>query len=298
MWNISGWRKAAAACALGLPIMLTACAGDDSPQNFPPLTYTALSQLHLNVAHIDIVDQAPAGSTPGDISGRAPTPPDQALQEMARDRLVASGEDGNATFTITRATILHEPGGTLQGDMDVHIDVLTPNGQHSGYAQAHVSRTLNPGDQDPESRSVLYSLTSQMMQDMNVELEYQIKKSLSDWLVDAGGAPLNNAVQQQSLTGGPGTAPPTPPASDAATLAPPVDAGVSGTAVEQANAPQPDSGTPTTATPAATPPTTPPAAPSQPDAIFPTGGDDVTPVAAPQVHSPKAGVLQLPHSRN
>lgn len=257
-----------------LPLMLAGCADDDTTQNFPPLTYTYLSQLHLNVSRIDIVDHAPPGSEAGDISAKAPTTPDQALQEMARDRLIASGSDGTATFTITHASILHEPGGTLKGDMSVHVEVQSPIGAKAGYAEAHVSRSMSPGDQDPESRPVLYALTSQLMQDMNVELEFQVKKSLKDWLVDAGGAPLEGAIQQQNLTGD--TPAETPPAtSDTAPDAPSAQS---------------------SAIPAST--ATAKKTPAAPDAVFPTGDDDSdTPATdSPEVkaRSPQPGVLKLP----
>jgi len=249
-----------------LPLLATlpGCGGDDAtPKTFPALNYTYLGQLHLNVARIDQVDLAPAGSTPGDLSAQAPTPPDQALSRMAQQRLVASGGSGSATFTITSANITRGQDGALHGVMAVHIDILTPDGQHAGYAQAQVSRTMNTGTPgDDVSQQTLYDLTSQMMQDMNVELEFQVRRSLKDWLVDAGGAPIEGAIQQQSLdTPGAQTTPPAPatPPAQPAPAAPPA---------------QP----------------TPAAAPQIPDAIFPTGGD--TP--APQQKSPQPGTLHLP----
>ncbi|ETC97809.1 hypothetical protein P792_12565 [Asaia sp. SF2.1] len=232
--------------------------------------------MHLNVAHIEVVDSAPSGSTPGDISAKAPTPPQQALEQMARDRLIASGSEGNGTFTITKASILHAPGGTLLGELEAHVDLSAPSGGRAGYALAHITRSLNPGDKDPESRAVLYDLTTQMMQDMNVELEFQIKKSLHDWLVDASGAPLPGAITQQDI--GPGTALPAPAATSAVT---------------NATAPVAAPAT-TSATPAASVKS---AAPQEPDAIFPLGDDASSasaPAATPAVKSPKPGTLSLP----
>ncbi|MBU2653946.1 hypothetical protein [Acidomonas methanolica] len=275
-------RFLVACCALLLPLGLASCADDEAEQNFPPLTYTYLSQLHLNVGRIGIVDQSPPGTVPGDISAKSPVPPQQALEEMARDRLIASGVEGSATFTITRASILHEPGGTLQGDLNVQVSILTPTGAPAGYAEAHVSRTMNPGDRDPESRAVLYDFTSQMMQDMNVELEYQIKKTLHDWLVDATGAPLDQTIQQQSLTSSTRDAAGASPAGETAA---PVPAMPEATPAETAR----------------------PAASALPDAVFPTGAPEAAPSPSDQsatqdaasqtvAHSPKPGTLALPAS--
>ncbi|MCQ9155298.1 hypothetical protein [Acidomonas methanolica] len=278
-------RLLAACCALLLPLGLASCADDEAEQNFPPLTYTYLSQLHLNVGRISIVDQSPPGTVPGDISANAPVPPQQALEEMARDRLIASGVEGSAAFTITRASILHEPGGTLQGDLSVQVSILTATGAPAGYAEAHVSRTMNPGDRDPESRAVLYDFTSQMMQDMNVELEYQIKKTLHDWLVDATGAPLDQTIQQQSLTSS---------TRDAAG-SPPPDASPAGSS-PTGSSPDGETAAPVSAMPEAAPAgTAKPAASALPDAVFPTGAPEAAP-SQTVAHSPKPGTLALPAS--
>lgn len=260
---------------------LTAC-GDSEPQSFAPLDYAYLSKMHLNVAHLEIVDSAPSGSVPGDISGKAPTTPQQALEQMARDRLIASGSEGSGTFTITKASILHAPGGTLLGELEAHIDVSAPAGGRAGYALARITRSLNPGDKDPESRSVLYDLTSQMMQDMNVELEFQIKKSLHDWLVDASGAPLQGAIQQQDI--GPKTA--VAAASASSAVAPSI---TTANAPVASTAPGSVSGMPSGGSTASATRT----APQEPDAIFPLG-DDATAPAAPAAKSPQPGVLSLP----
>ncbi|WP_025885236.1 hypothetical protein [Asaia prunellae] len=256
----------------GISPLLTACGGNE-PQSFAPLDYSYLSKMHLNVAHIEVVDTAPPGSVPGDISGKAPTPPQQALEQMARDRLIASGTEGSGTFTITKASILHAPGGMLMGELEAHVDLSAPSGGRAGYALAHITRNLNPGSKDPESRAVLYDLTSQMMQDMNVELEFQIKKSLHDWMVDASGAPLPGAIQKQDI--GPGS-----------------------TVVTPANAPLASSSSvgSISATPASLPAAkASPATPQEPDAVFPLGDDAGTErPSAPPVKSPQPGVLALP----
>jgi len=317
---ISPWRAAprllrqTAACvpAAFLALSLTALSGCDSgdaPANFAPLHYEYLSRFQLNVASLQIVDNAPPGTVPGDISGRSPTPPDQALQQMAHDRLAAAGSAGTAIFSIDQASILHAPGGTLQGSMDVHLDITLPNGQHAGFAEAKVTRAYKPDDAsgDADSPAALYTITTQMMNDMNVELELQVRRSLRDWLVDAGGTPVGGAIQQQTL-GAPGAPDAAPPVGMVAGA--PVVAGAP-PATDMTNAPMsqaaqseiaPAAPTDTAAAQQPAAPAVPaaPAAPAVPDAIFPTGaGGDSTattaaPAPAPQQMSPKPGVLRLP----
>ncbi|GBQ09680.1 hypothetical protein [Swaminathania salitolerans] len=264
---------------------LIAC-GDSEPQSFAPLDYAYLSKIHLNVAHMEIVDAAPPGSTAGDISGKAPTSPQQALERMARERLIPSGTEGNGTFTITKASILHAPGGTLLGELEAHIDLSAPAGGRAGFAQARITRSLNPGNKNPESPSVLYDLTAQMMQDMNVELEFQIKKSLRDWLVDASGVPIAGTIQQQDI--GPNAPLAAAPVASPAT-------GSAASPVTGENAPfangASSNGTPSHVTPASS-------APTQPDAIFPLGDPGDEGVSQPSARSPQPGVLTLPASHS
>lgn len=268
---------------LACPLLPLAACSDGPPPNFAPLRYDYLPVLRLNVATINIVDNGQPGAIPGDISGHAPTPPDQALRQMATDRLMAAGTTGGAVFTIDRASILHQPGGTLEGQMDVHLDVSSPNGQHAGYAEAHVRRTFSStasdSDGNADSPANLYAITSQMMKDMNVELEFQVRHHLTDWLVDTAGT-SPNAIQQQQL-GLPGTPDAAAvPATPAAITAAP-------TAASAAAAQAP-------ATPVAPAPA-PAVVPSEPNAIFPTGGPaSDSPTPAPREKSPQPGYLTLP----
>lgn len=273
---------------LACPLLPLAACSDGPPPNFAPMRYDYLPVLRLNVATINIVDNGQPGTVPGDISGHAPTPPDQALHQMATDRLMAGGSTGGAVFTIDRASILHQPGGTLEGQMDVHLDVSSPNGQRQGYAEAHVRRTFSStasdSDGNADSPANLYAITSQMMKDMNVELEFQVRHHLTDWLVDTAGT-TPSAIQQQQLglPGSPEAA--AAPATASLAPAPTVDA--------PAAAAAPAAPAPAVPVPAAPAPA---AVPSEPNAIFPTGGPatDSSAAPAPRVKSPQPGYLTLP----
>ncbi len=199
-------RLAFAAVTACLP--LVACGGGDKPAPvFAPADYGYLPKLRLLVGAITVEDHAATG--PEDLAPTAPLPPDQALQQMAHDRLVAAGNSGTGVFTIDQASIDSGGGGALDGHLAVHLDITTGNGGHAGYAEAHVSRRFVPGadTSDAGTRAQLYQLTEQMMQDMNVELEYQVRRSLRDWLVDASGAPVTAGVDQQALPPPDGGAP-------------------------------------------------------------------------------------------
>jgi hypothetical protein len=174
---------------LALPLAIAGCGGDEPPpENFAPLHYEYLRQLRLNVGSIEVQDHsAPAGD--GDVSSQAPMAPAQALVQMAHDRLFAAGLTGQAVFTIDQASIVRGPDGTLNGQMAVHLDVFTTGGTRAGYAEARVARQHVPGSDEENLRSVLYDMTKQMMADMNVELEYQLRRSMAAWLVAGSDVP-------------------------------------------------------------------------------------------------------------
>jgi hypothetical protein len=199
-------RRAAAACCLTvlLPALLAACVSGEAARRdaFPPLRYDYLTPLHLNVAAVEVGPGfVPARGGPAAL---LPIPPAETLQQMARDRLRADGSSGRAVFVVDDASLTPVPGG-LSGSMAVHLDILTGDGRRAGYAEARVSQVYY--GPTGNIRAVAYDLVKQMMDRMNVELEFQVKRTLRDWLQETGTAPPPATVQQQEL-GPPGAAPP------------------------------------------------------------------------------------------
>ncbi len=191
-------RVVANGFAAGLfALSLWGCSDDGGPvaQSFPPLHYEYLSPIRLNIATVDVANQADAADD--DLAQQSPMPPETALERMARDRLVAAGPSGTATFTITEASITRGAGGALTERLSVHLDIASADGARAGYAEAHVTRRAT-GD-DTSSPAALYDLTRLAMQDMNVEFEYQVRHSLHDWIVS--GDAVEAPVQQAPLEG-------------------------------------------------------------------------------------------------
>lgn len=315
--------------ALVLPALLAGCASEQQPTHFAPLRYDYLSQLNLNVSTLSVVDNTVTHPVEGDIGPRAPTPPAQAVRQMVQDRLAAASNNGStAQFVIDRASILHNSGGTLNGQIDVHLNILNPGGTQAAHAEAHVSSIVHPdlskGDADRPAN--LYEITQNMMQRMNVELEYQVRHSLSAWLVDAGGTPVGSAIQTQQL-GKPGESTPAAVTTPAATMVAPATAAAASTVpavtapasttaepasptTEPANAPittpkvdVPDITTPKVDVPSVDTPhstATPTPSSSEPDPVFPAGeGDDsASPSEKPKTLSPKPSYLKVPTQKS
>jgi len=169
--------------SLLLPFLLAACG--DEPVVYKPLRYEYLRPIDLNVKAIDIEQRfVPAGVAP-DISGQSPVDPVATLRQMGEDRLKPLGGSGRAIFSISDASLIRRED-LIRGSLEVTVEILTDDGQHAGYAQARVSRS-HRGHID-DLRKLLYDIVSGMMDDMNVELEFQIRNNLKSWLAVEGNA--------------------------------------------------------------------------------------------------------------
>jgi hypothetical protein len=190
--------------SLLLFLLLTACGGGQ--HEYPPLHYGYLRPLRLNVATIEIQQHFVPSNVPPDVSQLDPVQPVQALRNMAEDRLQAFGSSGRAVFVIQNASLTRR-GDTAYGDFDVEIDIYSGANVRAAYAEARVSAT-HTGDADEPS--TLYAMTKDMMDRMNVEIEYQMRRSLGQWLLPEGV--VQPPVQQQPLVAPPPPVPAAPPA--------------------------------------------------------------------------------------
>jgi hypothetical protein len=213
------WRRSPALLLLAsllAPLLLLAACDDTPPPrtDFPPLTYDYLGKLRLAVATVDIDNAFAKQDTggPEHVEELAPVQPVDALKRMAEDRLIPAATSGHAVFVIEDASLTRAPGG-FEGSMRVRLDVTTSDGTKAGFAEARVDRTYSSVDTFPAStRAALYDLVKLMMSDMNVELEFQVKQRLHDYLQTGDGiAPAPAPVQAQDLnTGAPLTGPSDP----------------------------------------------------------------------------------------
>jgi hypothetical protein len=166
-----------------LPLAVAACGGPPPRTVFPPLRYDYLNPIGLNVASIEVEQRAYEVSGPGDVMQLAPVDPIAALRQIAEDRLRAYGSSGRAVFVVTEA-LLMQRGDGYEGTLGVELDVYpTGSEQRAGYAEARVFRRIESDSDDV--RGVLYDLEKQLFDALNVELEFQIRRSLRDWLVAA-----------------------------------------------------------------------------------------------------------------
>lgn len=196
-----------------LPLAFAACGGDEEPA-FEPLRYNYLPPIQMNVASIAIEQRFVPAGLGNDVSNEDPVPPAEALKAMANDRLQAFGTANKAVFAILDASMTRE-NNVLIGSMAVSLTITDDSGTQLGFAEARVqSRHSGPID---GIRSVLYDMTKSMMNDMNIEFEFQVRRSLKNWLTTdaAPAAPVEQAPldgTQAPPATGPSNTPAYPPA--------------------------------------------------------------------------------------
>jgi hypothetical protein len=180
-------------CMLLLPLLLSACGAEPEPV-YDPLRYNYLPPLQLNVAGIQVEQRFIPAGVPPDVTNQDPVPPIDALKAMANDRLQAFGTANKAVFAILDASLTRQ-NDTVVGSFAVSLTILDDSGTQTGFAEARV-QSRHSG-RISELRPVLYDMTKSMMDDMNIEFEYQIRRNLKAWLTN--GAAPDMPVEQAPL---------------------------------------------------------------------------------------------------
>jgi hypothetical protein len=196
-------------------LALAGCGGPP-PQTFTPLNYSYLPPIVLKVSTLSVVNNYVPGPGAATLIAEAPEAPANALLDMLNHRIVASGAPGTGTVTIETASI-DQIGGNLTGTMTVDINLASPDGTSTGYTEASVSASQTAPDPDASQdviQGALYSITKQLMDNMNVQLQYQVQRNLGPWLsfsaspgaspLSVGAAPAAGAIQATPLAAPPG----------------------------------------------------------------------------------------------
>jgi hypothetical protein len=209
-------------------LALAACGGSPPPPavNYQPLDYSYLPPITLRVSTVNVQNNYVPDPGAATLIGQDPEPPATAMLDVANRRLVPNGTPGTATFTIETASILLV-GNNLVGTLAVRLDVVSADGRRNGFTEASVTHSQTAPDSDAsqaDMQAALYGMTKQLMDQMNVQMQYQIQRNLGDWVVyapNAAAPPLNGAavtnggIQATPLPspGAPGAEPVTPPAA-------------------------------------------------------------------------------------
>lgn len=163
-----------------LPMLAAACGGRQEPVPIPPgpLSFKHLTPLPLNVADVEIPEEAPP-MPPGEIGAGLVPSPAEAVRIMARDRLLAVGTTGQARFSVTQAQVV-AGRDALSCLLACRLEILSPFGSRLGFVEAEARRSVSgPEATRPRAPD---ALLRRAMDDLNVEFEFQLRRSLRDWL--------------------------------------------------------------------------------------------------------------------
>ncbi len=191
------------------PLAVASCA-DEAPATYPPPSYDYLTRLELRVGQIEIDDSWVPRGAARRVDHLAPVTPREAMRRMAEDRLVAAGNSGRAVFVIEDASIIRGPRN-YEATLAVRLDMADDAGNRIGQASARVVQIRPVRDGSERAvRDDLYAFVRDLMSEMNVEFEFQVRRALREALqATSGSAPAPAPVEAQSLDT-PGDAPDRP----------------------------------------------------------------------------------------
>jgi hypothetical protein len=208
-----------------LPLCALAACSAEPPPSFTPLDYSYLRPITLKVANLTVVNSYIPGPDEAALEAKDPAPPGPTLLAMLQHKLQASGQPGSGAVTI-QAVSITQANGNLNGSMIVDVNLTSADGRSTGFAEANVTASQTaPDSGDPaDLQAALYQMTKRLMDQMNVQLPYQIMHNIPSWVLYTGtggnAAVGNGAIQAAPLiapggTAAPASATPSAPATGA-----------------------------------------------------------------------------------
>lgn len=179
---------------------LTGCQMTTSKQILPELTFQHLKPLNLNVAKLEIIHSYNQRMAAPNVDHLFHIPPAVALDRWAKDRLRPLGTEGFARFTIIEASVTETKLNVQKGIMglftldqseqydailEAKLEIFSDNDLRRGFAEARATRSMTVREDSSINRrnQEWFNLTEKLVQDINVELEKNILKYLSQWII-------------------------------------------------------------------------------------------------------------------
>ncbi|HQT65381.1 MAG: hypothetical protein B7Z75_01495 [Acidocella sp. 20-57-95] len=213
--------------ALVLAVALAGCGDSTPPVTYAPLDYSYLPPIMLKVVNVNFQNNYVPDPGAAALLSQDPEPPATAVLTMAQHRLVANGTPGTATFTIENASV-EQNAGNLVGTLTVRVDVVSADGRAKGYTEASVSHSQTAPDSSSSDamQAALYSMTKQLMDAMNVQLQYQLQHNLGSWIAYSNSAAAAPVSTTGAVAGGIVATPLTGPPTGGAIMSPATPSGL------------------------------------------------------------------------
>ena len=194
---MSALTRAAATLALVLPLLAACTTPPDAPK-FADITFEHRPDIEMDVADIVVEQAYQAPMEAPNVDHLFPVQPARALMAWGQDRLVAMGERGLATYTVTDASAVVEDLGTDQSlsdyftteqaerytlKMAVRLSVEHPGGTASIRVTGQRATTVPEGASVFDRERVWYEMTEKLMADMDAELETTLRQELGRYVL-------------------------------------------------------------------------------------------------------------------
>ena len=175
---------------------LAGCGDEPPRQTFADLRFTNEPPLRLGVASLDINDEYRPNFDPPHYEQRMPIPLQHIADNWARDRLQPAGTSGRAVAVVTDASVVEinlpkQTGlsATFTNQLDtqyearvgIRIELRDDRGGSMHMAEGHAERsiTLVEGTTLAERDRMLYRMETELMADLDRQLEAQIRTNFS-----------------------------------------------------------------------------------------------------------------------
>ncbi|HEY1096721.1 MAG TPA: hypothetical protein VGF14_05725 [Alphaproteobacteria bacterium] len=192
-----------AVAALGSLLVLGCSTGTPEPRPMPVLGYHKYPQVRLNVGRIEVVNNYNPGQQPGHIENQMAMPLPDAVNDWAKTRFQAMGQDGVLTITIDNASVISEnlqrtsgvkgvftidQSQRVTGQIALRFASSNASFGTSGNAQVSVksSRTMAEDSSLQTQDIILANLTDNMMVELDAATQRVFVEKLPS-LMQQGG---------------------------------------------------------------------------------------------------------------
>jgi hypothetical protein len=196
--NWSRRQVLAGAAAFAGLAAVSGCASPPPPAPaIPEIRFNDAPPIRLDVAAIDITDEAPSAPASPDWGNVFPTLPRTAMRNWGEDRLAAEpSATGLARFRIVEALVSHRMGEPVKGVFKAPrretftvrvagvLDVPREAGKPAGTASANAwgEESLEVDTEPYARKQALDGLVRRVMADFDREMERAIRANMADLL--------------------------------------------------------------------------------------------------------------------
>jgi len=179
--------------ALGLALVVVGCDTSPTQPIFPDIRFTEEPKLRLDVAAIEIVEEFHPTFQQPNVEHLFPVPPQRAMENWVKDRLVAVGKGKKARVRIIdagvkevelpkkttgiTATFTTEQAQRYDATVKMAIDILGEHAlpERSITAEASRSQSVAEGITPNDRERAWYDMTKQLMASLDAALEQRMR---------------------------------------------------------------------------------------------------------------------------